>query len=88
MFPYHVIEVDFTGHGPEFDANATNRCHPKGLGVVEVIWVGDLPWLPLALVVGVVDQGCMPFALVQRIIDHRYVPLATSRGCYTGGVGN
>lgn len=80
MTSHHVIKVDIVGHGPELDADSSDRGHPERLWVEKVIRVRDLARLPLALVVGVIDEGCVPFTLVQRVVDHRRVPLAASWG--------
>ncbi len=48
---------------------------------MEVIRVGDLPGLPLALVVGVVDERSVPLALVEGVVNHGGVPLAAAGGC-------
>ncbi len=43
-------------------APPTYGCHLEGFVVAEIVRVGDLGRLPLALVVGVVDHGRIPLA--------------------------
>ena len=58
---HQVVEVNVVRHGPQLDTDRGNGRHLPGGLVVEVIGVVDLLWLPLALVVGVVDQRGVPF---------------------------
>jgi hypothetical protein len=56
--------------------------------ILEVVGVGDLPWSPFSLVIGVVDHWGIPLAPVGRVGLHWLLPLTTPSSISTLGVGN
>ncbi len=83
-----VVEREAGRHGPDLHGDTCQCRQPVRVVVHEERGVCDLPCLPLADVLGVVNQRRSPLALVRRVGLVRPHPLTASRTLLTRRVRN